>query len=229
MAQICRSDSTFLEWCVSDNFYPVKPTTFADGVAAVALELRPHRGSWRKRLVSRPRIWRNLLQFLPSKTFWQTLNGVSAFSNPQTLVLPTAPRTLRRKLGLRVSTPPKPTARCRPLGSTDSARQSSGLRRYQPARLSHRDLRSNAQTWSDFHLLPFCNRCCGRRVCSGLPVESSLLRSPPAEEPAEFGFLQIRPLTLARDHQDLSIDEVDSSQLILPRAAKFLAMAGSKL
>ena len=50
----------------------------------------------------------------------------------------------------------------------------------------------------------------------GNPVEIEFaVRLPRAdEEPAEFGFLQIRPLTLARDHQDLSIDDVDSSQLI---------------
>ena len=43
----------------------------------------------------------------------------------------------------------------------------------------------------------------------GNPVEIEF-----AEEPAEFGFLQIRPLTLARDHQDLTIGDVDLSQLI---------------
>jgi len=40
------------------------------------------------------------------------------------------------------------------------------------------------------------------------------VRLPRAGEPAEFGFLQIRPLTLARDHQDLAIGDVDPSQLI---------------
>jgi hypothetical protein len=49
----------------------------------------------------------------------------------------------------------------------------------------------------------------------GNPVEIEFaVRLPRAEEPAEFGFLQIRPLTLARDHQDLAIGDVDPSQLI---------------
>ena len=50
----------------------------------------------------------------------------------------------------------------------------------------------------------------------GNPVEIEfavrLPRSP--AESAEFGFLQIRPLTLARDQQDLSLDDVDPTQLI---------------
>ena len=49
----------------------------------------------------------------------------------------------------------------------------------------------------------------------GNPVEIEFaVRLPRGEEPAEFGFLQIRPLTLARDHQDLTIGDVDPQQLI---------------
>jgi hypothetical protein len=49
----------------------------------------------------------------------------------------------------------------------------------------------------------------------GNPVEIEFaVRLPRTEEPAEFGFLQIRPLTLARDHQDLAIANVIPSQLV---------------
>ncbi|MFZ0805325.1 MAG: histidine kinase, partial [Candidatus Sulfotelmatobacter sp.] len=49
----------------------------------------------------------------------------------------------------------------------------------------------------------------------GNPVEIEFaVRLPQAEELAEFGFLQIRPLTLSRDHQDLAIGEIDAAQLI---------------
>jgi len=49
----------------------------------------------------------------------------------------------------------------------------------------------------------------------GNPVEIEFaVRLPRGEEPAEFGFLQIRPLTLARDHQDLEIANVDPAQLV---------------
>jgi hypothetical protein len=56
----------------------------------------------------------------------------------------------------------------------------------------------------------------------GNPVEIEFAVSlPRGEEPADFGFLQIRPLTLARDHQDLAIGEVDPLQLIC-RSSKVL-------
>jgi hypothetical protein len=56
----------------------------------------------------------------------------------------------------------------------------------------------------------------------GNPVEIEFaVRLPRGEEPAEFGFLQIRPLTLARDHQDLEIADVDPAQLLC-RSSKVL-------
>jgi hypothetical protein len=56
----------------------------------------------------------------------------------------------------------------------------------------------------------------------GNPVEIEFaVRLPRGEEPADFGFLQIRPLTLARDHQDLAIDDVDPAQ-VLCRSTKVL-------
>ena len=49
----------------------------------------------------------------------------------------------------------------------------------------------------------------------GNPVEVEFaVRLPRDTEPAGFGFLQIRPLTLSRDHQDLTIGDVDPTQLI---------------
>jgi hypothetical protein len=56
----------------------------------------------------------------------------------------------------------------------------------------------------------------------GNPVEIEFaVRLPRGEEPADFGFLQIRPLTLARDHQDLAIEDVNSAQ-VLCRSTKVL-------
>jgi hypothetical protein len=49
----------------------------------------------------------------------------------------------------------------------------------------------------------------------GNPVEVEFaVRLPRNEEPAEFGFLQIRPLTLSRDYEDLTIGDVDPAQLV---------------
>jgi hypothetical protein len=50
----------------------------------------------------------------------------------------------------------------------------------------------------------------------GIPVEIEFAVRLPRQpgEAAEFGFLQIRPLTLSRDHQDLSLDNVDPGRLL---------------
>jgi len=50
----------------------------------------------------------------------------------------------------------------------------------------------------------------------GIPVEIEFAVRLPRQsgEAAEFGFLQIRPLTLSRDHQDLSVGDADPQQLL---------------
>jgi hypothetical protein len=50
----------------------------------------------------------------------------------------------------------------------------------------------------------------------GIPVEIEFAVCLPRQsgESAEFGFLQVRPLTLSRDHQDLSVSDVDASRLL---------------
>jgi hypothetical protein len=56
----------------------------------------------------------------------------------------------------------------------------------------------------------------------GNPVEIEFaVRLPQGEEPAEFGFLQIRPLTMARDHEELAIGDVDPAHVIC-RSSKVL-------
>ena len=56
----------------------------------------------------------------------------------------------------------------------------------------------------------------------GNPVEIEFaVRLPQGEEPAEFGFLQIRPLTLARDHEELTIGDIDPAQVVC-RSTKVL-------
>jgi hypothetical protein len=49
-----------------------------------------------------------------------------------------------------------------------------------------------------------------------IPVEIEFAVRVPRQqgEAAEFGFLQIRPLTLSRDHQDLLVDSVEPQQLL---------------
>jgi hypothetical protein len=49
----------------------------------------------------------------------------------------------------------------------------------------------------------------------GVPVEIEFaVRLPRHHESAEFGFLQVRPLTLARDHQDLSMANLEARNVL---------------
>jgi hypothetical protein len=50
----------------------------------------------------------------------------------------------------------------------------------------------------------------------GIPVEIefAVRLQQQSGEAAEFGFLQVRPLTLSRDHQDLSVGDVDPQNLL---------------
>src|SRR6202521_3245681 len=50
----------------------------------------------------------------------------------------------------------------------------------------------------------------------GIPVEIEFAVRLPRQpgEAAEVGFLQIRPLTLSRDHQDLSLESVEPRRLL---------------
>jgi len=47
-------------------------------------------------------------------------------------------------------------------------------------------------------------------------------------EAAEFGFLQVRPLTLSRDHQDLSVGDVEPRQLLC-QSSKVLGNGASRI
>jgi hypothetical protein len=49
----------------------------------------------------------------------------------------------------------------------------------------------------------------------GIPVEIEFaVRLPRQSEPAEFGFLQVRPLSLSRDHQDLAVGNFEQQRLL---------------
>ena len=197
----------------SHNFYPVEPMTFADGIAAVALGLGRTVVDGGKCINFCPRYPRNLLQF-------SSVEDILA--NTQTefcaLELDGVPHGggqghLREvRFGLDVA---EADGTLHAVGSTYSAdnhavydglsRPGSRLVTFAPM-LKHGIFPLAA-------ILEVLVRA--GEDALGNPVEIEFAVSlPHGEEPAEFGFLQIRPLTLARDHQDLAIGEVDPAQLI---------------
>ncbi len=197
----------------SHNFYPVEPMTFSDGIAAVALGLGRTVVDGGKCINFCPRYPRNLLQF-------SSVEDILA--NTQTefcaLELDGVPHGggqghLREvRFGLDVA---EADGTLHAVGSTYSAdnhavydglsRPGSRLVTFAPM-LKHGIFPLAA-------ILEVLVRA--GEDALGNPVEIEFAVSlPHGEEPAEFGFLQIRPLTLARDHQDLAIGEVDPAQMI---------------
>jgi CheY-like chemotaxis protein len=204
----------------SHNFYPVAPMTFADGIAAVALGLGRTVVDGGKCINFCPRYPRNLLQFSSVEDILantQTefcaleLDGVPHEAGPGHL------REMR--FGLDVA---ENDGMLHAVGSTYSADNHAvydGLSRPGSRIVTFAPMLKHG-IFPLAQILEVLVRA--GEDALGNPVEIEFAVSlPRSEEPADFGFLQIRPLTLARDHQDLTINDVDPQQLIC-RSTKVL-------
>jgi CheY-like chemotaxis protein len=198
----------------SHNFYPVPPMTFTDGVAAVALGLGRMVVDGGKCLSFCPRYPRNLLQF-------SSVEDVLANSQTEFCALEldgaahsTGPgRLCEVRFGVDVA---EADGTLHPVASTYSADNHAvydGLGRPGTRIVTFAPMLKHGL----FPLATILDMLVhAGEDALGNPVEIEFaVRLPRASgETAEFGFLQIRPLTLARDHQDLAIGDVDQSQLI---------------
>ncbi len=197
----------------SHNFYPVEPMTFSDGIAAVALGLGRTVVDGGKCLMFCPRYPRNLLQFssvedilanTQSEFCALELDGVPSAGSPAHL------HELRYTLD--VAEADGTLSFVASTYSADNHAVYDGLSRPGPRIVTFAPMLKH-DLFPLAAILEMLVRA--GEDALGNPVEIEFaVRLPQAQEPAEFGFLQIRPLTLARDNQDLTIGEVDSSQLI---------------
>jgi len=197
----------------SHNFYPVPPMSFADGIAAVALGLGRAVVDGGKCLTFCPRYPQNLLQFSSvedilanSQTeFWAlSLNGVPE-GRPGHL------HEMRFDLDAAEADGTLP-----PVASTysvDNEAVYDGVSRPGVRIVSFAPMLKH-------NLFPLATILetlvkAGEHALD-IPVEIEFAVRLPSHsgEAAEFGFLQIRPLTLSRDHQDLSVGDVDPQQLL---------------
>jgi CheY-like chemotaxis protein len=201
----------------SHNFYPVPPMTFADGIAAVALGLGRTVVDGGKCLTFCPRYPKNLLQFssvedilanTQSEFCALELNGVPKGSSQGT-----AGDLREARFALSVA---EGDGTLDAVGSTYSADNHAvydGLSRAGARVVTFAPMLKHGL----FPLATILELLVkAGEDALGNPVEIEFaVRLPrrPAES-AEFGFLQIRPLTLARDHQDLALADVDPAQLI---------------
>ena len=196
----------------SHNFYPVPPMTCADGIAAVALGLGRTVVDGGKCLMFCPRYPRNLLQF-------SSVEDILANTQSEFCALELDGDSRGRlhlreaHFGLNVA---EADGTLDAVGSTYSADNHAvydGLSRPGARIVTFAPMLKHGL----FPLATILELLVkAGEDALGNPVEIEfavrLPRSP--AESAEFGFLQIRPLTLARDHQDLSLGDVDPAQLI---------------
>jgi hypothetical protein len=197
----------------SHNFYPVPPMTFADGIAAVALGLGRAVVDGGKCLTFCPRYPQNLLQF-------SSVDDILANSQTEfwALELDGAPQgrpghlhEMRFSLDAAESDGTLPA-----VGSTysvDNHAVYDGVSRPGMRIVSFAPMLKHGL----FPLAAILEMLVkAGEDALGIPVEIEFAVRLPRRsgEAAEFGFLQIRPLTLSRDHQDLSLENVDARQLL---------------
>ena len=199
----------------SRNFYPMPPVKVEDGFAAVALGLGRAVVGGGKCLTFSPVHPRNLVQFSSVEDMLN--NSQSEFwglelAHPG----PTEdPRDSLREMlyGLDAA---ERDGTLQSLASTYSAQNHAvydGLSRQGPRVVSFAPILKHGL----FPLPQILERLMriGEEAL-GRPVEIEFaVRLPQSpEEPANFGFLQLRPLVMSREGEDIRIEEFDSDQLI---------------
>ncbi len=197
----------------SHNFYPVEPMTYSDGIAAVALGLGRTVVDGGKCISFCPKYPRNLLQFSSVEDI--LANTQTEFCALELDGLPHegGPGHLREaRYGLDVAEADGTLHAVASTYSPENEAVYDGLSRPGPRVVTFAPMLKHG-VFPIASILEVLVRA--GEDALGNPVEIEFaVRLPRGEEPAEFGFLQIRPLTLARDHQDLAIASVVPSQLV---------------
>jgi CheY-like chemotaxis protein len=201
----------------SRNYYPVPPMAFEDGIAAVALGLGRAVVDGGKCLTFCPRYPRNLVQFSSvedilnnsQSEFWALeLNGAAEGRSGH---------WHERRFGLDAA---EADGTLRALASTYSrdnhavydgvSRPGSRIVTFAPM-LKHGTF-PLAEILDD--LVRAGEDALGNPVEIEFAVRLPQETDPSTAQVADFGFLQIRPLTLSSDSEDLALDDVQPEQLI---------------
>src|SRR6201993_3384445 len=198
----------------SRNFYPVPPMTSEDGIAAVALGLGRVVVDGGKCLSFCPRFPSHLVQFSSVEDFLsesQTQFWALSLNHTST---ETSPRGLREvPFTLDVA---EEDGTLEAVGSTYSADNDTitdGLGRPGARVVTFSPLLK----YGAFPLAPLLEQVVkDGEEAFGQPVEIEFAVRLPKEtgEPAQFGFLQIRPLVLSREGEDLRMEDVHANRVI---------------
>ena len=200
----------------SHNFYPVPPMKYGDGIAAVALGLGRAVVDGGKCLMFCPRYPRNILQFSSvediltnsQSDFWALEMNPAASDD-----LEPGAKLREARFGLDAA---EADGTLYPVCSTFSADNHAvydGVSRPGVRVVTF----APVLKYDAFPLAPLLDQLMGiGEDAFGRPVEIEFAVRLPQnpDEPADFGFLQIRPLVLSREGEELRIDDVDPASLV---------------
>jgi len=199
----------------SRNFYPMPPVKVEDGFAAVALGLGRAVVSGGKCLTFSPRHPRHLVQFSSVEDMLK--NSQSDFWALELMhaVPPEDPGNSLREISFSLDVA-EADGTLRTLASTYSAENHAvydGLSRKGPRVVSFAPILKHGI----FPLAEILMRLMRLgEDALGRPVEIEFaVRLPQAtDEPADFGFLQLRPLVMSREGEDIRVEDVDADNLV---------------
>ena len=201
----------------SRNFYPVPPMTFEDGIAAVALGLGRAVVDGGKCLTFCPRYPQNLVQFSSvedilansQSEFWALELDGAADGRPG--------HWHERRFSLNAAESDGTLRAVASTYSRDNHAIYDGVSRPGARIVTFAPMLKHA-TFPLAEILDDLVRegedALGNPVEIEFAVRLPQQTGPATGQAAEFGFLQIRPLTLARDTEDLALDDVRPEQLI---------------
>ena len=201
----------------SRNYYPVPPMTFEDGIAAVALGLGRAVVDGGKCLTFCPRYPQNLLQFSSvedilansQSEFWALELHGAADGRPG--------HWHERRFGLDAAQSDGTLQALASTYSRDNHAVYDGVSRPGARIVTFAPILKYG-TFPLAEILEVLVRAGEDALGNPVEIEFAvrLSHTPAAEgaQVAEFGFLQIRPLTLSRNTEDLALDDVQPGQLI---------------
>jgi hypothetical protein len=201
----------------SRNFYPVPPMAFEDGIAAVALGLGRAVVDGGKCLTFCPRYPQNLVQF-------SSVEDVLANSQSEFWALQLHGESegrpghwQERRFNLDAAESDGTLQAVASTYSRDNHAVYDGVSRPGTRIVTFAPMLKH-DTFPLAEILDVLVRAGEDALGSPVEIEFAVRlphqAAPSIRQMAEFGFLQIRPLTLARDSENLPLDNVQSAQLI---------------
>ena len=198
----------------SRNFYPVPPMTFEDGVAAVALGLGRTVVDGGKCLTFCPKFPAHLVQFSSVRDFLKESQAdfwALSVNHAQEQEQPAGLREVR--FGLDAAEADGTLDAVGSTYSADNDRITEGIGRPGVRLVTFAPILN----YGVFPLAGLLDELIhDGENAFGQPVEIEFAVRLPRQrgEFAEFGFLQIRPLVLARESEELQIESVDRAELV---------------